>query len=124
MIPFYRLPRTLAILACLAMTGPLDAHEFWIDTTLSHATIDENISADLRVGQDLSGVALPYLDKTIKAMTHVAPTSSSPLKARLGDLPAITGVALSEEGLHILTVETRPAYIVFETMDEFETYLA
>jgi uncharacterized GH25 family protein len=123
-MPLHRLPRTIAMFACLATAGPLDAHEFWIDTTLSQATLDENISADLRVGEDLSGTALPYLDKTIEAMTHVAPSSSGPIEARLGDLPAITDVALKEDGLHILTVVTRLAYIVFETLDEFETYLA
>ena len=106
------------------MTTPLAAHEFWIDIGQSHSRVGKNITVDLRVGQDLSGNALPHLDTTTKAMTLVAPTSSNPLEARLGEQPVISDVPLLEDGLHILTVETHPAYIVFETLPEFEEYLA
>ena len=110
----------LAIAACVTFPCALTAHEFWIDAAPGRA----GLSADLRVGQDLSGNALPYLDKTIAGMTHVAPSGTLPITARMGDVPAIADLPLTEDGLHILTVETRPAYIVFDTLREFADYLA
>lgn len=117
------LTRGLALLVFVVTAGPLAAHEFWIDTGTSVSVAGGSISADLRVGQELSGFALPYLDTTIRTMTHHAPTESLPVAARLGDRPAISGVSMRDDGLHILTVETNPSFIVFEDMTEFEKYL-
>lgn len=114
----------LVLIAIVATPLPLDAHEFWIDAGAGRPVIGDSVSTDLRVGQDLSGAALPYLDKTIRSMMHFSPEDSEPLGSRLGDRPAITNVTFASGGLHILTVETQPAYIVFDTMQEFEDYLA
>ena len=120
----HHLTRTFAIVVCVATAGPAAAHEFWVDISPPKPDSGVALTANLRVGQNLSGSALPYVDTKIKTMAHVTPTSSHPIGAQLGDRPAITGVNLSEDGLHILSVETHPAYIVFETMPEFEEYLA
>ena len=112
-----RRPLALACLACLWLPGPLSAHEFWIDA-------GPDLTADIRVGQDFSGAALPYLDRTIAAMTHVSPGGETAIPARLGDVPAIAGLAAPGDGLHLLTIETNPAYVVFDTLPEFEEYLA
>lgn len=114
----------LALIALVATSQPLDAHEFWIDVSRGRPVIGESVSADLRVGQDLSGAALPYLDTTIRSMTHFSPKDAEPLASRLGDRPAINDVTFGTSGLHVLTVETHPAYIVFDTMPEFQDYLA
>ena len=112
---------TIAVaVAGLIAAAPAGAHEFWIDT----GAVAADGVADLRVGQELSGDALPYLDRTIRAMTHVTADAAHPIAARLGDLPAIAGLDLTADGLHILTVETEPAYIVFDTLPEFIDYLA
>jgi hypothetical protein len=122
-IPASRVAK-LALIALATTQGPLDAHEFWIDAGAGRPMIGESVSADLRVGQDLSGAALPYLDTTIRSMTHFSPADAEPLESRLGDRPAINNVTFGGSGLHVLTVETHPAYIVFDTMPEFEDYLA
>ncbi|RYG89987.1 DUF4198 domain-containing protein [Loktanella sp. IMCC34160] len=119
-----RLKNALAALILAATCGPLAAHELWIDVNPSDSSIDAGFSADLRVGQNLSGPDLPYLDTAIKAMTHVGPDEVWAIAARLGDRPAIGNLSAMTAGLHILTVETHPAYIVFDTMSEFEDYLA
>ena len=113
----HRTLTAVALIACTLLPGPSLAHEFWIDA-------QPDLTADLRVGQDFSGSALPYLDRTIAAMTHVAPDGDTAITARLGDIPAIAGLAPPTDGLHLLTVETRPAYVVFDTLPEFEDYLA
>lgn len=115
-----QLTRALAVLICAVAAQPITAHEFWID---AEPDGEGQVSANLRVGQDLSGSALPYLDTTIKVMTHVSPSLPRPINARLGDRPAISGLKMKERGLHILTVETNPSYIVFKDTLEFEDYL-
>lgn len=125
MKPFLRsliVPPVAALFALVPQQ--LHAHEFWIDPVGDRPMIGESISADLRVGQNLSGAALPYLDTTIRSMTLVSPVKAEPLVSRLGDRPAISDALLDSRGLHVLTVETHPAYIVFDTMPEFEDYLA
>ena len=107
----------LALLGLALLPGPSAAHEFWIDAA-------PDLTADLRVGQDFSGAALPYLDRTIAAMTHVSPGGETAIPARLGDVPAIAGLAAPGNGPHLLTVETNPAYVVFDTLPEFADYLA
>ena len=116
MIPLH-LRLRIALLAGLLLPGALDAHEFWIDA-------GPDLTADLRVGQDFSGAALPYLDRTIRSMRHVAPDSTVEVAARLGDIPAIAGLSPAKDGLHALTVETQPAYVVFDSLTDFEDYLA
>lgn len=125
MKPFLRSLIVPSAAALFALVPPqLHAHEFWIDPVGDRPMIGESISANLRVGQNLSGAALPYLDTTIRSMTLVSPVKAEPLVSRLGDRPAISDASLDSRGLHVLTVETHPAYIVFDTMPEFEDYLA
>lgn len=111
------------LITCFVWSRPLLAHEFWIE--INSTKIDEraDISADIRVGEELLGAALPYLDKTIRAMTHDTPEASRPVSARLGDRPAMNGIDVSKDGLHILTVETYPAYVTFKDISDFEAYL-
>lgn len=113
----------LSALAAAIAATPLAAHEYWIDADVGTQTDTPFASAHLRVGEDLSGSSLPYLDTTVRRMVHHAPTASGPIPARLGDRPAIGAIPLADIGLHILTVETEPAYVVFD-MPDFVDYLA
>lgn len=110
--------------AWICLNLPATAHEFWVDPDAGLVAPGSSISVDMRVGQDLSGAALPYLNTTFAAMTHWSPRGPKAVEARLGDRPVIGELALSEPGLHRITVETHPAYIVFDTLAEFEEYLA
>ncbi|MBD3662593.1 DUF4198 domain-containing protein [Sulfitobacter aestuariivivens] len=116
---------TLALAAILtfAFVQSPQAHEFWIDVGADIVEIGDTLSAHLRVGQDLSGSSIPYLDSTMKSMKLHAPGGTQAIEARLGDRPAIADLPIVDEGLHILTVETNPSYIEFDTMYEFEDYL-
>ena len=87
------------------------------------ATQGQEIFANMRVGQDFLGQALPYLTNTIAAMIHWSPAGAASVEARLGDLPAMQGISLDQPGLHRLTLETKPAYIVFDDLAEFGDYL-
>ena len=121
-----RLPKWKAAIACVfPLLGaiPSAAHEFWIDPEQSRLQPGDTISANLRVGEDLSGSSYPYVSKTVGSMTHWSPAEDIAINAREGDRPAISNVMALEPGLHRLTVQTNPAYIVFDDISEFEAYL-
>lgn len=106
----------LALICSLSHSTAVAAHEFWIEPTGASA-------AHVRVGQMLEGENLPYLDRTIRSARHFGPDADTEVVGRQGDIPALS-VDLSVPGLHLLTVETEPAYVVFETLPEFSEYLA
>ncbi len=116
-----KLPRGMTLACVFSLSGmfPSFAHEFWVDPVQS----GETFSAELRVGQNLSGASYPYFSNTIKNMTHWAPAGEVAIIAREGDRPAISNLSVTEPGLHRVTVQTNPAYIVFDNMTEFEDYL-
>ena len=100
------------------------AHEFWIAPDPYRLEPGSEFSAQLRVGQDMSGAAYPYLSATIAEMRHWTEEGSQPIDAREGDLPAIAGIDLEVPGLHRFSVATDPAYIVFDDITDFADYLA
>lgn len=112
----------IACIAALAATSAA-AHEFWIAPDRYRTEPGTQLSAQLRVGQDMSGDAFPYLSRTVAEMRHWLGETSGAIDAREGDLPAISGLDLATPGLHRIAVATNPAYIVFDTLPEFADYL-
>lgn len=109
----------------LAPPGPGGAHEFWIEATPGPLAPEAVLSTHVRVGEDLVGDTLSWLPDTMSSMRHVPPgEDAADIPARLGDLPAIGALPLTEPGLHRLTVTTNPSYVVFDDMAEFADYLA
>ncbi len=106
--------RSALLVAAIAPQGS-SAHEFWIEPVNSS-------SANMRVGQMMVGENLPYLDRIVRSARHFGPDGEESLSGRQGDLPALA-VDLSASGLHLITLETTPAYIVFDTLPEFGDYL-
>ncbi len=112
-----------AIAALLIAATPTNAHEFWLDAEIGSTARARDISVEMLVGQDFLGQSLPYLSETVRQMTHWSPSEAIPIDARLGDKPAIQGVPVKQPGLHRFTMQTNPAYIVFDDMAEFTEYL-
>jgi uncharacterized GH25 family protein len=107
---------SVALVCSILQVSPASAHEFWIEP-------ESASTAHVRVGQMLVGENLPYLDRIIRSARHFGPDGEQVLDGRQGDIPALL-VDLSAAGLHLLTVETEPAYIVFDSLPEFGDYLA
>jgi hypothetical protein len=104
------------VLACgLMHAAGASAHEFWIEAEAGRA-------AHIIVGQMLTGDTLPFLDRIIRSAQYFGPAGNISLEGRQGDIPALT-VDLTAPGLHLITVETEPAYIVFADLKEFRDYL-
>ena len=104
-----------ALFVFALQASSVSAHEFWVEPVNSK-------SANMRVGQMMVGENLPYLDRIVLSARHFGPDGEEALGGREGDLPALA-VDLSAPGLHVITLETKPAYIVFDTLAEFGDYL-
>lgn len=120
--PVNRCIPAMTFAAALLAALPVRSHEFWIDPGRGQVGPGTVISADIRVGQDFSGTALPYLERTVQSITHWSPAGETAIVPQAGDLPAIGSLAVQTPGLHIITLETHPAYAVFDTFPEFEEY--
>jgi Domain of unknown function (DUF4198) len=107
--------RSIALVCGFIHAAGASAHEFWIEAEADSA-------AHVFVGQMLTGDSLPFLDRTIRSAQHFGPAGENSLNGRQGDIPALN-VDLTLEGLHIISVETEPAYIVFDDMKDFGDYL-
>ncbi|MES2845796.1 MAG: DUF4198 domain-containing protein [Pseudomonadota bacterium] len=113
------------IAACLLLIGlaaPLSAHEFWIAPQSHRAEVGTKMTADLRVGQDMQGEVFPWLRRSVITAQHWTPSGAVPLKGREGDIPALS-FAFDEPGLHRITFHAAPAYINFDNMEKFQSYL-
>ena len=107
-----------ALLALVPLGAPSTAHEFWIAPAAPRAEAGQTGTADLRVGDMLSGQAFPWLDEqTGDAAVH-APGGTRQITGRDGDRPALS-FALTEPGLHVITYRAVPNYVVFDDMADF-----
>ena len=104
--------------------SPTLGHEYWIEASKFQPAPDENVTANLRVGADLSGEAFPWLAQSFASVSLWSPDGTAqPLSGRMGDLPALKLPSLPR-GLHRVTVETTPSFVIFDKAGKFETYLA
>ena len=119
-----QMKRSLARCMLLAALLPASAsgHELWVEL-LEPPQMAADVRADVKVGQDQTGTPLPYLSTTVDRMVLGLQGDHRAIPAREGDMPMINGAKVTANGLHSVTVWTRPAYIVYDTMAEFEEFL-
>lgn len=83
----FKLAFTAATLVAAGATRAA-AHDFWIEPSTFHAQSGEEVTARLRVGQELVGDPLPRLSPQIVRFDAVDPHGSSPLAGEDGAEPA------------------------------------
>jgi len=113
----------LALVAVLlAPVGRLYAHDFWIEPTIFSAQPGDEVALVLRVGQDLSGDRLPYINDWFSDYRVVAPSETRPIDGMMGDDPAGTFDAL-EPGVHVVGYRSTRDFVEMEP-EKFRSYLA
>lgn len=113
----------LSIVLLAALTAPALSHEYWIEAGKFQPPAGKEVTADLRVGSDLSGEVFPWLKQSFKSVALWPPEGEAvPLTGRAGDLPALR-LAPEGEGLFRVAVETTPSFVIFEEMEKFAHYL-
>ena len=98
------------------------AHEMWIQPLNYSLKSGDTIFANETVGQNFKGNKYAYLDSSFKNLNITVGGKTRAVKSRLGDLPAIQEET-QEEGLYIITAETTPSDLVYETAEKFANFL-
>jgi uncharacterized GH25 family protein len=107
------------------LAAPLsaEAHEFWIEPQKYHASVNEDVPVELKVGQMLNGRSYPYLSHKIIAYQMTDGGGTSPLTGNEGDIPSVVYHAPTA-GLHILSYHAAPESITYDEFTNFSEYLA
>lgn len=116
--------RILAPLLLLLATLPgqrLYAHDFWIEPTAFSAAPGEEVSLILRVGQDLSGDRLPYINDWFSDYRVVSRAGAWSVEGLMGDDPAGSFVA-REPGVHVVGYRSTRDFVELGP-EKFRSYL-
>lgn len=115
----------LAMAGVIALSGGFatvaSAHEFWIDGTVVEVESGSVIELDLKVGQNLEGVSLPYIPNTIDRFEWVQ-GGAGDISATIGDTPAAR-VSLPQSEDAIIFHRTKPRRLIHKDWEKFKDYL-
>tara|TARA_R110002020_G_scaffold47651_8_gene135595 strand:+ start:920 stop:1696 length:777 start_codon:yes stop_codon:yes gene_type:complete len=109
------------MLGCAPAT-PVSAHEFWIEPQDFTVEAGEEISADIRIGQDFKGDAFPYIPSRFAAFRRHDRDGETDAEGTTGDLPALT-LEPRTEGLTLFTYVSVAERIRFQDWEKFAFYL-
>jgi len=110
----------LALLSCYISTT--SAHEFWLSPQRYILKPGEQIAGALRIGVNMKGDSLPYINENFHAFTVTTKQGSQAVKGRIGDIPALS-YATQETGLHVITYHSKPNKVTFNDWQKFLKYL-
>jgi len=122
--PSVRIALLIGLLVAVAALLPgsrLYAHDFWIEPTTFQATPGDEVALILRVGQDLQGDRLPYINDWFSDYRVVAPSSTQPVNGMMGDDPAGSFVAL-EPGVYVVGYRSTRDFVEMKP-EKFRSYL-
>jgi uncharacterized GH25 family protein len=106
----------------LLITIPLAAHDFWLEPSTFRAQLDDQVSLTLRVGENLKGDTLPYINGWFSDYRVVSDTGERPIEGIMGDDPAGRFVA-ETPGIHLVGYRSTNSFVELESQ-KFHDYLA
>lgn len=109
----------LAVLLC----SPAAAHDFWIEPQTFHAVLGASVPLRLLVGQDFAGESALYVPEQFERYSYIGPGGEHEVAGALGDDPA-GAVPVTQPGLYIVGYYSKRFEVKFDSIDEFEKYLA
>ncbi len=113
--------RNLVAAGLTTFVFPAAAHDFWIEPTFFDAAPGTEIPIVLRVGEDLAGDTVPYINDWFSDYRVVMPSGSEPIAALLGDDPAGRFIA-GEAGLYLIGYRSSRDFVELQP-EKFDSYL-
>ncbi len=107
--------------AAVAATGPVAAHDFWIEPAVHAAAVDARVPVTLRVGEDFSGTSQPYVKDWFVDFSVTSAAGRKPVVGFAGDDPAAT-LVLKSPGLHLIGFHSARSFVNLEAA-RFTDYL-
>lgn len=111
------------MLVCLLTALPALGHEFWIEPQEYQVETGAEIVANLRNGQNFAGIDLAYFERRTVRFDLVQDGATTPVEARMGDVPALRTRATAE-GLMVIVHQTAPATLTYKEWEKFAKFAA
>ena len=106
----------------LSIAMPLAAHDFWLDPSTFHAQPGESVSLTLRVGENLQGDTLPYINDWFSDYSVLSDSGARSIEGIMGDDPAGRFIA-EASGIHLVGYRSTNSFVELESQ-KFHDYLA
>ena len=119
---FTKLKCMYILFASLVAAFHVQAHEYWLQPENFRLQAEDNIRANIRVGQHFKGDSYAYLPDELEYVNIYLADVSKAVKGRFGDIPAFNLRPLGE-GLNILSVSTQPFKLTYTDEGKFEKFL-
>ncbi len=103
------------------LVTPVFSHEFWISGDVEEVAGETFLELDLRVGQQLEGVSLPYVPETFEVFEWVFGGDGA-ITSRLGNIPAARLPFEPDRGA-VVFHRTTPRTLTHSDWGMFLTYL-
>jgi len=110
------------LIGLVLSTLPALSHEFWIEPQKYQVESGAPVIADLRNGQNFSGANQVFFARRTQRFDVTQGDLTTAYQGRMGDLPAFQ-LSQAEPGLLIITHETAPQTITYETWEQFQTFV-
>ncbi len=108
---------------CLALlTGPVAAHEFWLEPTAYQVPADGSLTAQIVNGQQFGGLTLPYFPNRIQRYEVFAGDKDVPVDMRIGDVPGLN-VPAAGPGLNVVIYESAVATVKYDDPAVFKRFV-
>jgi len=106
----------------LASTTAALGHEFWISPHGYQVADDENLVADIRVGQNFGGSKFAFIPNNFVRFELVNGDTTVPVTGRIGDRPALN-MAAPSPGLWIVVHETTDSALTYREWEKFVSFV-
>ena len=111
-----------SVMAAVSVSSTAMSHEFWIEPFKFEVEKGENIQAHIKVGQDLEGDTYGFFPANFDRFDLTVGDETQTLKYRFAQKPAVDQPT-TKNGLHILTYQSRPSKLVYESAEKFKSFL-
>ena len=118
----YRFPTFVSIIV-LSIFQTANAHEFWLETETYTPSVSEDVKLQIFNGEHFRGIPYPYLkDRFFTFESHQGEIAHE-IDGLEGDDDPVTTLSFEQPGLAVIAYHARGIYLVYDTMEMFETFL-
>lgn len=112
----------LSLVLSLATTSVALGHEFWLSPDDYSIAPDQNIVANLRVGQNFDGAPFSYIPSNFVRFEMINGDTVIEVKGRIGDRPALD-MPVPNPGLWIVVHETSDSKLTYKEWAKFTDFV-
>lgn len=103
------------------LTASAQAHEYWLEPVVFQVRPGEEISGNLKNGQDFKGSSFTYITSRFERFTVNAALGETPVTGRDGDMPALVA-RTDEPGLYSVSYQGKFDRITFTDPAKMKLY--